>query len=243
MAGNPDNIVIGNEFRYSKECEVQEIFDIINQVIYLGSSSNDKGLLLQSVFDGINKIPDMKDHIKYLYLYKDDLDNTIIHNAIYQKRNVCCPRHYFEVNDPSYLRIILEQFKVHIEDEDLRKNALAIQGFMDFSPLLFAVLKGNMEMIDLLLEYGADINIRTIEGMSVLHYLASITNISFIQKISDFDEYGFYAFNDEKKYETILNKLISYGAKPDLKNISDQTFFDVYKDIREVKLNCDDIIG
>lgn len=88
----------------------------------------------------------------------------------------------------------VEKVRSHLTSAN--KNALDAAGL---APIHYAVLAGETEMIDLLLENGVDVNLCSREGDTPLHMAALQKSVSGI------------------------NKLIEKGAKPDSQNIYGQT--------------------
>ena len=222
----------------TKEEYLDMLFNMINNAIYTGAcKENSKGEMLKSILNACKENEEDEEVMKRLFIKTDSNQNTLLHNAIYQQPSLCCSDCYWKLNNPIFLKILLKELKEIIKDIDIRKSIIDARGILNYPPLLLASLKGSFEMINLLKDYGANMNIRSTEGDTVLHALAIVSTGSIIH---DDEKYGFFAIEDDDKYQSLVNYLISQGVDPAIENIDGINFYNYYIEMKKIVKNIND---
>ncbi|XP_077297906.1 uncharacterized protein LOC143919454 [Arctopsyche grandis] len=117
------------------------------------------------------------------------------------------------------------------------------------TPLHFAFERGNIEVINVLLENGADEQLRSNDGKTLLHFVSSYTETSKILLEKGFDpnepdKYGDTPFMIAVRWRKhdLIELMLDYGANPNIRNKKGNTsLFDIVEhgDIETLKVFLD----
>jgi len=116
------------------------------------------------------------------------------------------------MNDTYIVKFLINEVKKQASDDcnQTLHQFISCKNNQGLTPLHYASYKGNLEILDLLLENGADINVVSENGQNLVHIAAQgdqPTSIVYLR-----EKYNFNLENQDKKGSTPLHWSIFTGS-------------------------------
>ncbi len=122
---------------------------------------------------------------------------------------------------------------------------LNLPDFTGKQALHFAVLGGNVELVEFILQHGGNVNAQDVDGLTPIHYAATTGNVSVLVLLVRFgafintqDHQGetalFYAVREGQI--NALKLLLQAGANPALQNEDEETVVELCQELNDQSL-------